>query len=250
LTRRDCISPSIRIVIGTDAARHALGNFGIINAVSYHGRNVHPFAAYRWYVGAVFAVLAFAALLVPFPAAALTIRTKADLRMWETVMDRTSSLSWPWEDRADAASLTFSNRLTHAVSSVVVEREAGARRGTCPQPALPAAEEGLVVATLVQTAGGVEVARATACLAYVQGAAAQPITVRTKAGRDWWRVGSPQIAAFDARWWNMAGPSGHDVLWAVPPGWHRVVVRELEDVGVVDEPVLRFGDPGCMFLLR
>ena len=191
--------------------------------------------------------------IVPCFTWALAVRTKSEMRLWETVTDRLRPLAWSWEDGADKAVLTFSNRLTQAVSSVTVPRTAGALRGSCDHPVAETTDEAFVVATLVQTAGGVEIARETAELAYVPGvsggAVASPMTVRTKAERDWWRVRRPRLAAFDARWWDRSGPSGYDVLWAEPPGPHAVV-RAFEGVGVVDEVVLKFGMPGFWVICR
>jgi len=179
----------------------------------------------------------------------LTVRTKADLRLWETVTDRSASLSWSWMDTADTARLSFSNRLTRAVSTLSVNRVPGEVRGTCPHPVPPETGEALVVATLIQYAGGAEVSRDAAELAYVPGASGRPLTVRTKAARDWWRVPHPRLSAFDARWWDVSGPSGYEVLWARPSGAHRVE-RAFEGVGVVDETVLWFGSSGFWLLLR
>lgn len=202
----------------------------------------------------------FLVILASVPSAtfALTVRTKSDLRLWETVTDRSRPLYWVWEAEADAARLTFSNRLTRTVSTLVVDRQSGEARGFCSHPVSLEAGEALVVATLEQTAVGVEVAHEAAELAYVSGVAScdgggavatQPITVRTKGDREWYRVRSPRLAAFDASWWNVAGPSGYEVMWRTPAGPHRVV-REFEGVGVVDETVLKFGTLGLMLLLR
>lgn len=199
----------------------------------------------------VFVSFAFAGLeaFAPCEAFAETVRTKSDLRLWETVTDRSRPLSWSWEDEADMAELTFSNRLTRAVKSVTVVREAGALRGVCDHPGAAATDGALVAATLVQSAGGVEIARETAELAYVPGVAGGAITVRAKASREWGCVREPRLAGYDARWWNVAGTSGYEVIWAAPHGSHRVV-REFEDVGVVDEAVLKFGLLGFQLLIQ
>ena len=188
-------------------------------------------------------------VLIPCTSSALTVRGKSDLRRWETVTDRSQPLSWAWEGAADAATLTFSNRLTRAVSSAAVPRAAGAMRGSCPHPVADPSGETLVVATLVQTAGGVEVEREKAELAYVPGAGGGAITVRSKAGREWNRVRQPRLAAYDASWWDVGGPSGYEVIWAEPCGPH-CVVREFAGAGVVDETVLRFGTPGLLLSIR
>ena len=189
----------------------------------------------------------------PRIVSALTVRAKSDMRLWETVTDRARPLSWSWEFGADAAVVTFSNRLTKAVSSLDVIRTNGAMRGECPHPALEGTDEGLVITTLVQTADGVEIARETAELAYVPGVSAgavtAPITVRAKTERDWSRVQRPRLAAFDARWWDRSGPSGYEVLWAEPSGSHTVF-RAFEGVGVLDEVVMKFGVPGFWLIYR
>lgn len=64
-------------------------------------------------------------LLCAASAAAGVVRTKADLRLWQTVDDRAAPLEWPWADDADFAALVFSNRLTGAVSSAAVSRGEG-----------------------------------------------------------------------------------------------------------------------------
>lgn len=203
-----------------------------------------------WRVIAMRSLVALALASFPLVSSfALTVRTKSDLRRWETVTDRSQPLSWAWEGAADATVLTFSNRLTHAVSSATVSRAAGAMRGSCPHPVADTSDETLVVATLVQTASGVEVAREMAELAYVPGAGGGAITVRPKACREWTRVRKPRVAAYDARWWDVAGPSGYEVIWAKPCGSHRVV-REFAGTGVVDETVLKFGRPGLLLSIR
>lgn len=61
--------------------------------------------------------IALAALsVVAASAVAATIRTKSDLRIWQTAMHPTDPLSWPWEKGADSATVSLSNRLTGAVS--------------------------------------------------------------------------------------------------------------------------------------
>lgn len=198
-------------------------------------------------------ILTLVALTLALPSLALTVRTKSDSRLWETVTVRARPLAWSWEDGADTALLTYSNRLTRVVRTVTVPRTSGALRGECHHPVSETTDEALVAATLVQTADGVEVARETAELAYVPGVSAgpvaAPITVHTKAARDWWRVRRPRLAAFDARWWDATGPSGYEVLWAEPPGWHAIT-RAFEGVGVVDEAVLKFGLSGFLLICR
>jgi len=210
----------------------------------------------RTYLRHVWAFFAVALLAFPLQTQALTVRTKGDLRLWETVTDRSQPLNWPWADGADTAVVTFSSRLSRAVSSVTVRRTSGDRRGSCAHPVPATAEEGLVVARLVQFGDGVEIARDTAELAYVPGLVShgeaggvvtRPISVLSKASRSWWVVSRPRMAGFDARWWNLEGPSGYEVIWAKSTGPHRVT-RVFQGHGTVDAIVLRFVLPG--FFLR
>ena len=142
------------------------------------------------------------------------------MRLWQTVADRSAPLAWPWADGADSATLVFSNRVTHAVSSVVVPRGVDAPRGSCGQPA-PQAGEAVVDVALVQTAGGGEVAREAATLAYVSGAGGGPITVRARGTREWDRVLEPRVYALDPAG---QGDSGYDIAWPQRGGL-KVVVR-------------------------
>ena len=141
----------------------------------------------------------------------MTVLSKADLRLWQTVHDRAASLTWPWEDGTDAATLTFSNRLTHVVSSVMVPRATGEARGSYAQP-VPSVREDVVDVTLRQTAGGIEVACEAATLAYVSGAGGA-IMVRRKGTREWHRFLGPQVFAVDPAWQGLAGASGYDIFW-------------------------------------
>ena len=155
------------------------------------------------------------ALASVFSVSAATIMSKSDLRLWETVADRTLPLKWPWAYGADSATLVFSNRLTRAVSSVTVPRGADEPDGSCAQPAPQAGGESLVDVWLVQKAGAAVVARCSATLAYVNGAGGGPITVRASGTKEWNHVAKTRIFAFDPAWLGQEGDSGYDVIRAV-----------------------------------
>lgn len=161
-------------------------------------------------------------------AEAATIRAKSDRRLWETVDDRAAPLTWPWATGADAATLVFSNRVTKAVSSVTVPRAPrapGETCGSCAQPA-PLDGEDVVDVTLAQTAGGEEIARESATLAYVSGAGGGPITVRAMGApeRERARLQEPRVYAFDPVWLGLDGESGYDVAWPMYRPF-RVILR-------------------------
>jgi len=175
----------------------------------------------------------------------MTVHSKSELRHWETVRDRLAPITWPWVDGADAAELMFSNRLTQAVSTAVVARAGQVMRGDCPHPIGSETAEGLFVVTLIQTSNGIAVTSERAELAYVS----RPITVRSKVLSDWYKVENPCLAGFDARWWHVVGTSGYDVMWAMPPGNHRIE-RAFENVGIVDAVDLMFGVRRFVMVLR
>ncbi len=129
--------------------------------------------------------------LLAMPALAVTVRSKTDLHLWQTVHDRSAPLEWSWEEGAESATLTFSNRVTHAAASVTVARAEGVARGSSPQRLVDETEETIVDVTLVQN--GASVPEAKAALAYVPGAGGGPITVRTKVTPEWKRVRKPIV---------------------------------------------------------
>ena len=160
--------------------------------------------------------------LCAMSAFAQTVLSKSDLRLWETVVDRAKPLEWPWVDEADSATLVFSNRLTGAVKTVNVSRGSDETRGYCAQPLQD--RETIVDVSLVQKAGGAEVSRETATLAYVDGAGGGPITVRAKTYGEWRRVRSPRVFAFDPEWSGGTGDSGYDIASPYDPAI-RISIR-------------------------
>jgi len=159
------------------------------------------------------------AVVLSYPAqtSATIVRTQSDMRLWETVEDRSAPLVWPWEDAADSAALIFSNRLTGTVSTANVSRGSDETRGYCAHPSQD--RETIVDVALVQKAGGAELSRETATLAYVGGAGGGPITVRANPGtREWERVRDPRVYAIDPAWRGESGESGYDIAWPINLG--------------------------------
>ena len=155
--------------------------------------------------------LAALSLLFAAAATAETIRTKADLRLWETAQDR--SLAWPWAAGADTATLAFSNRVTRSAVSVAVPRGEGEARGGCELPAEWSACDALVDIALVQTRGGAEVARESATVAYVPGAGGGPVTVRAAGTREWRRIREARVFADEPSWHGEHGEFSWSVAW-------------------------------------
>lgn len=170
-----------------------------------------------WFRG-VLPLIAFALFSCVAQCPGATILAKFDIRLWQTVHDRAAPLTWSWEEGADAATLTFSNRVSRTVWSHSVSRALGDQRGSCVQPA-PTEGETVVDVVLVQKAGANEVARESATLAYVAGAGGGPITVRANPGtREWERVRDPRVYAIDPAWRGESGESGYDIAWPINLG--------------------------------
>ena len=187
----------------------------------------HPTYSARhclWHASLLALLFMTAARLCALQSYADTIRSKADMRLWQTAHDRLAPLEWPWEDGADSAALTFSNRVTYAVSFVAVQRGEGETRGSC---ACPLDNDSIDVAfdvSLVQMVGAREVARESATVAYVSGAAGVPITVQAPGTRGWSRVDRSRVVAFDPAWIGEEGDSGYDVVRSNYVGF-RIIVR-------------------------
>ena len=167
-----------------------------------------------WFRGAL-PLIAFALFSCVAQCPGATILAKFDIRLWQTVHDRAAPLTWSWEEGADAATLTFSNRVSRTVWSHSVSRALGDQRGSCVQPA-PTEGETVVDVVLVQKAGANEVARESATLAYVAGAGGGPITVRAAMqapARELAKVPKPRVYAFDSAWLGETGDSGYAVAW-------------------------------------
>ena len=160
-------------------------------------------------------VLLFACMvLLGASAFGLTVRTKADARYWQTVFHPEEPLAWDWDDGADSATVTFSNRVTQTVSSVIVSREGASSMGSVEFP--PAgADEDFFAVDLVQRRESDEVSRQGADVVRVQGADGTPIRVRTKSSRDWSRLKAPRLSAYDPAWaYDETEFPGYAVHWA------------------------------------
>ena len=170
----------------------------------------------------IFRMFLSAALLCVGAASAETIFSKADLRLWQTVHDRSTPIAWPWADGAESATLAFSNRVTRVVSSDTVLRGTAETHGHHAHPSVAAGREALFDVTLEQMGGGRVIARATATLAYVSGAGGGPITVRVRDSREWEVFSNPRIHAVDPAWWGESGDSGYRVAPPTYPGMYMI----------------------------
>ena len=170
----------------------------------------------------IFRTFLSAVLLCAGVATAETILSKADLRLWQTVHDRSAPIAWPWEDGAEAATLVFSNRVTRVVSSDTVLRGAEETHGHHAHPPLEVGREALFDVTLEQTSGGRTIAREAATLAYVSGAGGGPIAVRVRGSREWEVFSRPRVYAIDPAWWGESGDSGYDVAPPTCSGMYMI----------------------------
>ncbi len=190
------------------------------------------------------AIAALAAVLAStFPTSACaashptTVRSMSDLRIWQTAMDPSEPLKWPWELDSNTAILTLSNRLTGAKSTATVAKSGDELYGSCAVPAPASGKEAFYAAELVLRSGSAEVARYTADIAYVDGVPGRPITIRSASTRDWSRFSSPALTTYDAAWTDTTGPatltasSGGIETTTALPGESGYAVISSQDVG-------------------
>lgn len=131
------------------------------------------------------------------------VRSRTDLKSWQTVMERAQSVRWAWADGADSARVTASNRVSHAVLSVDVRREEDVRDGFCGISVAPATDRanggGTVVDVgLAQLSAGRTIAESSATLAFVGGVNGEAIVVRSSASRNWRRHAEARVGLADA----------------------------------------------------
>ena len=143
---------------------------------------------------------------------AITVRAKADGRVWQTVMAPTSPLAWPWEAGADSARLTLSNRMTRAVTTQVVAKSGDELYGSYAMPPPAAGEEAFYFVELVLFSDAAEVARHSADIAYVNGVAGRPVAVKPRGSKDWRRFPGPRLSSYDAAWSNATATAASTVL--------------------------------------
>ena len=170
----------------------------------------------------IFRIFLAATLLCVGAASAETIFSKADLRLWQTVHDRSTPIAWAWADGAESATVVFSNRVSHVVSSDIVLRGTEEMHGHHAHPPVAAGREAIFDVTLEQTGGGRTIAREAATLAYVLSAGGGPITVRVRDSREWEVFSNPRIHAVDPAWWGESGDSGYRVAPPTYPGMYMI----------------------------
>ena len=159
---------------------------------------------------AVFLCLAASAAMVAHGAT--TVRTKADRRIWQTVMAPSSPLVWPWEADADSARLSFSNRMTRTVTTHVVGKSGDDLYGSYAVTPPAAGQEAFYLAELVLFSGEDEVARYSADLAYVNGVAGRTFDLRPRISSVWRKFSSPRLSSYDAAWSNATAAASSAVL--------------------------------------
>ena len=134
---------------------------------------------------------------------AITVRAKADRRIWQTVTAPSAPLVWPWEAGADSARLSLSNRMTRtATTNVVVEKSGDALYGSFAVTPPASGEEAFYLAELVLFSGANEVARYSADLACVNGVAERTCDLKSRNLKDWRRFPGPRLSSYDAAWRN------------------------------------------------
>lgn len=176
--------------------------------------------------------LCAAALLASEEVGAITVRPPEG-RIWQTCMNPSEDLKWPWAEGATSAQVVFDLLCDGKSKTVVVARQGGAAYGTCAWPAIRHGGERLYDITLTQLSGesvlGTQTAR-VAMLPGVGGVGGATVRDPSLAGWGDTRVKNPMFA-YDAAWSDgevaavsvsvngeaaspLSGASGYDVVSA------------------------------------
>lgn len=171
----------------------------------------------------------------------IIVRAVDDGRLWQTCLEPSAPLRWPWELGAETATLTVSNLASGAVSVSTVARDGDAAYGEFAVSAAPLPEERLFAVTLEQSAGDAVVRRDEARIAYIPGVSGGGITVRAARPSVWRQSEKSAVFAYDAKWadgdemsvsWTardgssgsrpLLGTSGYDVVSLADGIWTKL----------------------------
>ena len=210
------------------------------------------------------AALCAAALLASEEVGAITVRPPEG-RIWQTCMNPSEDLKWPWAEGASSARVVFDLLCDGKSKTVVVNRQAGASYGTCAWPANRNGGERLYDITLTQLSGESVLETQTARVAMLPGVGGVgSATVRDPSLPGWGdaRVRNPMFA-YDAAWSTgevaavsmsvdggaaspLSGEGGYDVL----PAASSPAVSLLFDGVVEYGATCRYLPYGSVFVIR
>jgi hypothetical protein len=182
--------------------------------------------------------LASSAAFAQSGPAPITVRPPEG-RVWQTCLDRSEDLRWPWIDGADSVRVVFASLCTGRRRTVSVGKTEGELYGTSSWPTLAEGEEHLYDVTLTYLSGAEVLESHAARVALIPGVkGGEGAVVRDVDSRAWGksRVEHPMFA-YDAAWstgvvtqvslvrqagvdavseTTLDGLSGYDVALAVP----------------------------------
>jgi len=161
---------------------------------------------------------AVASPLISLADGPVIVRSASEGRIWQTVVEPSAPLAWPWAADATRAVLTLTNRCSGAVTAFDVARETDAVRGS-QAVSIPAVDgDVLVDAVLVQYNGDTCVSSESARLAFIPGVQGGAMTVRSARPTKWRKCSSPAVFAYDAAWSNeSAAATSATFGWSYAP---------------------------------
>jgi len=146
----------------------------------------------------------------------IIIRPIDNARVWQTVLNPSEPLRWPWIDNADSAVLTVTSHWNNAVNTFVVNKNETDLYGTFALEAPPAGEERLYSVVLEYRAGETAMGTEYARLAYISGVQGRGIEV-VKSGHTS-TCASVAILAYDRDWSETSSAASGATLTVTPPG--------------------------------
>ncbi|MFA7173150.1 MAG: hypothetical protein WC340_07005 [Kiritimatiellia bacterium] len=144
------------------------------------------------------------------------IRPIDNARVWQTVLNPSEPLRWPWINNTDSAVLTITSHWNNAANTFVVNKTENDLYGTFALEAPPAGKERLYSVVLEYQAGETVVKTKYARLAYIAGVQGRGIEV-VKTGRNS-TDDSVTILAYDREWSAASLAASGATLTVTPPG--------------------------------
>ena len=149
-------------------------------------------------------LVAACAMVLPLISLAddpVMVRPAAEGRIWQTVLDPSKPIEWPWVLGSDSARLTITSHWDEAVSTVVVEKEDGDLYGAYSMPGAPEGEERLYSVGLEYLSGDKVIGREYARLAYIPGVQGGGVTVLDPESKKWKKTKAQSVLlAYDRAW--------------------------------------------------
>lgn len=168
--------------------------------------------------GFLAAVFAGAVVLPTVVSAGIIVRPSDCARVWQTALEPSEPIKWPWNAFADRAELVVSNEVSGVVANLEVVRGDDDIYGSYVVPDVDEETDCLFSFELKQYALGKLLSTDRARVAFTPGVAGGKVTVRSTR-RSVWRKAEPvAVFAYDTQWAGKYGVEPVSLSWASGQG--------------------------------